>query len=166
MRDRAIWLLSITGRLSENLAAALLVGIVALNLLAVFYRFVLVDPIGWTEEAMRYSIVWATYLGAASALWRGEHMVLDLISPLEGLGIHRVLQVLSLLAIITFCLIVLWVGYPLAIANARQVSPVMNISMFWPYLAIPVGCTLIALKAALLIIVGTTAPDDAELDAQ
>ena len=146
-------ILTITGRLGESLAAGLLLSIVALNVLAVFFRFVLSDPIGWTEETMRYAIVWATYLGAGSALWRGEHMVLDLIARFEGQMIHRILRALSLLAIAAFCIIILSVGYPLAMANARQVSPVMNISMFWPYLAIPVGCTLITLKALLLLFV-------------
>jgi len=49
--------------------ALLLVAVVAISLIGVVYRFGLVDPIGWTGEAMRYAVVWATFL-ARTALWR------------------------------------------------------------------------------------------------
>ena len=53
---------------TETIAAVLLVFIVVANFLGVFYRYGLRDPIGWTEEGMRYAVVWATFLAASAAL--------------------------------------------------------------------------------------------------
>ena len=42
---------------TESIGALLLLGIVIINFLQVFYRYVLFDPLGWTEETMRYSVL-------------------------------------------------------------------------------------------------------------
>lgn len=47
-------------------------GVVAF--VAVFYRFVLHDPITWSEEAARYMMVWVTFLGAGYAMGKGKHI--------------------------------------------------------------------------------------------
>ncbi len=122
------------------------------NFLGVFYRYVLRDPIGWTEEGMRYAVVWATFLAASAALYRGEHMVMNLFESLAVAWLKWVLHILGLLAIAAFCIIVISEGLPLAIHNWKQVSPTMNIPMFWPYVAVSVGLILMLLKTIALLL--------------
>ena len=139
-------------RLTEGAAALLLLLIVVINLIGVFFRFILVDPIGWTEEGMRYAVVWATFLAASAALWRGEHMVMNVLGAVPSALVRRIGHILSLLAIATFCAIICWEGYPLAWRNLGQVSPVMQMPMLVPYIAVSVGCTLMGLKALVLMV--------------
>ena len=40
---------------------------VVLNVLQVFTRYALNDPLFWTEEMIRYTTVWLTFVGAAAA---------------------------------------------------------------------------------------------------
>lgn len=141
--------------ISESAAALLLAFIVVINALGVFYRYGLRDPIGWTEEAMRYAVVWATFLGASAALYRGEHMVMDLLDDLAGPRLRRALHVVVMLCIASFCLVVLTYGLRLAVRNAQQVSPTMNIPMLWPYLAVSVGAGLMLFFSLVLACFGT-----------
>jgi TRAP-type C4-dicarboxylate transport system permease small subunit len=139
-------------RISESAAALLLAFIVVANALGVFYRYVLVDPIGWTEEGMRYAVIWATFLAGAAALYRGEHMVLNLFDNVAVLWLRWAAHILVLLCIAAFCIVVAWQGWPLAVRNWRQVSPTMNIPMFFPYVAVTVGAVLMLLKTIALVL--------------
>ena len=90
---RFCWWLTV---ISESIAALLLAFIVVVNALGVFYRYVLVDPIGWTEESMRYAVIWATFLAGAAALYRGEHMVLNLFENVAALWLREPLSAAKL----------------------------------------------------------------------
>ncbi len=141
---------AVLARFCEAVAALLLAFIVVANFLGVLYRYGLRDPIGWTEEAMRYAIVWAVFLGAVAALHRGEHMVLTLLDEAVGRRVRRLLHSLVMLLIATFCVVVLVFGIQLALRNWNQVSPTMNLRMFWPYLAVPTGAALMLLQSLVL----------------
>ncbi len=139
----------------------LLFAVIAINMIGVFFRFVINDPIGWTEEIMRYLVIWATFLAASAALFRGEHMTINVFENFPILWLRRVIHVVALLCVGTMCVVMIWQGYPLAIKNAAQLSPTMQILMMWPYLAIPVAGTLMLFKvvALLLMPLGATAAD-------
>lgn len=137
---------------TESIAAVLLALIVVANFLAVFYRYVLFDPIGWTEEGMRYAVVWATFLASSAALYRGEHMVLDLFGGFAMAWLRWALHLFVLVCVGTFCVVVIWYAWPLALRNWRQVSPTMNIQMFWPYASVAVGFTLMLFKTFVLLV--------------
>lgn len=147
---------AVLSRFCEAMAAVLLAFIVVVNFLGVLYRYGLRDPIGWTEEAMRYAVVWAVFLGAVAALHRGEHMVLTLLDGAVGRRGRRLLHGLVMLLIAAFCAVVVAFGVQLALRNWNQVSPTMNLRMFWPYLAVPTGAALMLVQSLVL---GLLAPD-------
>lgn len=140
-------------RLGEGIAAALLAVLVVINGVAVYYRFVLNSPIGWSEEILRYCVIWLTFIAAGAVLRAGEHFALDLATSLKSARMRAALGVIIYLVIVVFCVLVAYLGYNVAMRNRMQVSPVLEISMMWPYLAIPVGMALMAIEAALLLIV-------------
>lgn len=154
---------AILTRVCETGAALLLAFIVAVNFLGVLYRYGLRDPIGWTEEAMRYAIVWATFLGATAALWRGEHMVLDLFDGIAGPRLRRLLVGATMLCIAAFCAVVVVHGVRLSLRNWHQVSPTMNIRMFWPYSAVTLGAALMLLQSLVLACWPRTEPPPCDL---
>ena len=147
--------------LAEGAGAVLLFAVIAINMVGVFFRFVMNDPIGWTEEIMRYLVIWATFLAASAALFRGEHMTINVFEKLPVRWLRRAIHVAALLCVGVMCVVMIWQGYPLAVKNAGQLSPTMQILMMWPYLAIPVAGTLMLLKVVALIIMpeGATAAD-------
>ena len=139
-------------RATEAIAACLLVAVILMNLAQVFFRYVLVDPISWTEETMRYSTTWMVMLAAAPAFLRREHMEISLFDGVKSPRVRRVVNLVMHACVAGFCLLLIWEGFPAAIDNMRQVSPAVRIPMTIPYLAIPVGATLILINTVAMML--------------
>lgn len=132
---------------TEGLAAIILALLVMVNLLAVTFRYGLNEPLVWTEETLRYLMVWVAMAGAAAALLRDEHMAVDLPGLFAGPRVRRLARAVTLLFVLAFALVVLWFAAPMAERNAAQVSPAARIPMVWPYLALVVGAAGLAINA-------------------
>ncbi|WP_165354758.1 TRAP transporter small permease [Tropicimonas sp. IMCC6043] len=137
---------------TEALTALLLVAVVLLNLAQVFFRYVLIDPISWSEEAMRYTTTWMVMLAAAPALLRQEHMAVDILQYETPPRLRRVVRLISQACVAAFCILLIWKGLPAAIDNMRQVSPAIRVPMTLPYLAVPVGAMLILINTIALML--------------
>jgi TRAP-type C4-dicarboxylate transport system permease small subunit len=94
--------------LIEHAATLLFILFFIAVLLQVFYRYVLSQPLTWSEEAARYLNIWAVLLAAALAVKRSEHLRVDLIDlwlarwPLRlRLGFHVLGTLLSALVVVT-----------------------------------------------------------------
>lgn len=152
MQVRALRLAEWLTRAAESIGALLMLAIVVINFLQVFFRYVLFDPLGWTEEAMRYSVVWMTFLVAGAVLYRGEQLSIDPFSGVLPARLRRAQSILILLLIAIFCLLLVVYGWPQAVRNIRQLSPSAQIPMIVPYISVVVGGVLMLLKAICLMI--------------
>ena len=137
---------------TEALTGLLLLVVVLLNLAQIFFRYVVVDPISWSEEAMRYATTWMVMLAAAPALLRQEHMAVDFLQYETPPKLRRVVRFVSHCCVAAFCLLVIWKGFPAAIDNMRQVSPAIRVPMTLPYLAVPVGAVLILINTLAMML--------------
>ena len=150
-------------RLADLIAGIALATIVVVNLLAVFMRYVMLDSISWSEEAIRYLAIWMTFLGAASASWLDEHMDMNLFAGLSNVRFqawHKAsLQVLTL----AFGVLVCWQGVVYVKLNGMQTAPTTGLPMFWIYSAIAFGGLLLALVALVKMLDAFSPPPrDAE----
>lgn len=151
LRQYADYLSTVLIRFGEIAAALLLGSVVVINGVAVFYRYVLNSPIGWSEEILRYLVIWSAYLAAGALLRAGEHFTLELMGNFVTGRVASFLDCLIYLSVGAFCLTVTVLGFEYALGNWGQVSPVLQIPMTWPTLAIPVGCAIMALESFLLL---------------
>lgn len=158
--------LALLVRVTEHVSAALILIVVICNAAQIFWRYVLIDPLGFTDETMRYCMVWVTFLAGSGLVFRREHMATSLFdNPRLGL-IRRIGQSVVLIAIAAYAAFFTWNGLPLALRNASQLSPSAQIPMIYPYIAVPVGGVLIVIYALWLLFV-PSAPlvDDPDEDA-
>ncbi|WP_428268189.1 TRAP transporter small permease [Haliangium sp.] len=131
--------------------AALMMAMFGLVFTNVVTRYGLGISIAWAEEVARYLMIWTTFLGAGLALREGRHVAVDLL--LDRLPraattwIRRAIAALMLafLAALTY-LGAQFVGFGWA-----QESPVTQIPMGVPYLAIPLGALLFAVHLVFLL---------------
>src|SRR3990170_7727102 len=68
-------------RLAQLEATVLILLVVAMTVvvfLQIFYRYVLAQPLYWSEELARYLFVWLSILGATLGLQRSGHFGLDI----------------------------------------------------------------------------------------
>ena len=70
---------NIINQLTEYVIAAMMAAKTIVISMQVFTRYVLNDPLTWTEEVARYLMVWVCFLGSAMALKYGEHISVSFI---------------------------------------------------------------------------------------
>ena len=138
-------------RLADQSAGWLLLAICLLNIAAVFMRYVMLNSISWSEEAIRYMAVWMTFLGVASASWLDEHMDMNLFDTIPSETFQRFHRAFLHLLAAVFGAIVLWQGSIYVTLNGMQTAPTTGLAMAWIYSAIPVGGLLVVLVSLVKI---------------
>ncbi|HEX2556275.1 MAG TPA: TRAP transporter small permease [Microvirga sp.] len=89
--------------LAELIAALLFVAMFAAFLLQVFTRYVLNDPVSWTQEFVLIAYIWIVFWCAAFLLRERDHITFDMISSALPPGLRRILAiVLTALVAIAF----------------------------------------------------------------
>jgi TRAP-type C4-dicarboxylate transport system permease small subunit len=115
-------------------------------LLQVFFRFVIYIPFPWSEESARYLMIWMGMVGAAAAMRYGRHIGVTVLIERLPPRVYRFLSPFTDLAMVAFLVVMAREGFRLAVENAVQYSPAMNLPMLVPYLAIPIGAALMILE--------------------
>lgn len=113
---------------------------------SVFLRYGLSRGLDWTEELGRYLMIWMGFLGASLALRNGAHVGVDMLRNALPPPLRRVVILVGSLLVFGFFAMVAQQGIRLVRMVWPQESLVLPISMFWPYLAIPVGAVLMLLQ--------------------
>jgi TRAP-type C4-dicarboxylate transport system permease small subunit len=132
----------LVGRIEMAAAGTIIAAICCTVLLQVLFRYLFHSPLAWTEELARYLQVWLTTIGAAMGVRMGMHFKLDVIHlaiPKHALHYYRAI---ILLASLLFIGMLAYYGSVMLETVQRQQSPAMSVSMFYPYLALPVGAGL------------------------
>jgi len=133
-------------RCTETAIMVLMAFLVAIVVLSVFYRYILLWPLTWSEEVGRYVMIWLGFLAASIAVRQGLHVGVDFVVQWVRPGIAAWLRGLARAVMIGFLLIVMGYGFILVTNLWDQWSPVLSVRMTWPYLAIPVGSLLMLIQ--------------------
>ena len=120
--------------------------------LQVLCRYVLIQPLHWSEELARYLFIWLSILGAALGLQKRGHFGLDFFYRMLPDKERGFLQLLIHLFMGGVSLVILIQGVKLVQATVLQKSPAMEISMGWAYACLPVGAGLMAIHLLVMII--------------
>jgi TRAP-type C4-dicarboxylate transport system permease small subunit len=81
-------------RFGEMIAALLFIAMFAAFLLQIFTRYVLNDPVTWTQEFVLIVYIWIVFWCAAFLLHEREHITFDMVYVSLPPGPRRVLAVL------------------------------------------------------------------------
>jgi TRAP-type C4-dicarboxylate transport system permease small subunit len=147
--------------LAAVLACAMLAIAASLGLWQIVTRFIIQRPAEWTEVLIRFSLIWMVFLGVAQAFRIGAMVSVDVLYRLSGRRMRRVLDTLVALAALVLIAITVWVGWDYAQRGRVQtVIGLEDVSMFWAYLALPVG----GLFSALAIVGNWLEPKRLELE--
>ncbi len=129
-----------TTALSLAVACAMLVIASSLGLFQIFTRFILATPAEWTEVLIRFSLIWMVFMGIPAAFRQGAMVSVDVLYRHSGPAGRRVLGAIAAAAALALIGVVIWWGWDYA--NRGKVQSVVGlegVSMFWAYLALPVG---------------------------
>jgi TRAP-type C4-dicarboxylate transport system permease small subunit len=129
-------------RITHGIAAAMLAVAALLVFYQVLTRFVLNDAAVWSEVLARAVIVWGVFLIMGPAIRTGKMIPIDVLRSLlpenKQIWIIRVVTA----AIALFLCILIWFGYKMTLRVVNQQVAMLNVSVAWFYMAIPIGALL------------------------
>ena len=121
-------------------ACAMLAVAAALGMFQILMRFVFEQPAEWTEVLIRFSLIWMVFLGVPAAFRQGAMVSVDVLHRLGSPRLKRVLDWVVALAALTLVAIIVWWGWDYTQrGGAQSMAGLESVSMFWAYLAMPVG---------------------------
>jgi TRAP-type C4-dicarboxylate transport system permease small subunit len=121
-------------------ACAMLLIASSLGLFQILTRFVLEQPAEWTEVLIRFSLIWMVFMGIPTAFRQGAMVSVDVLYRWSPPQIKRVLDFVVCGAALLLIGIIIYWGWDYANRGSVQsVIGLEGVSMFWAYLALPVG---------------------------
>lgn len=120
----------------------------------VVLRYVLNYSLSWSEEVARYLIVWFVFIGSSIAVREKAHATMDaLVTYLPDKG-KRIFSTIANLISIVFCVFLIWSGSGIvsSVIEFGSVTPSTGMPMYIPYLALPVGASLMLIRFLQLLV--------------
>lgn len=136
--------MKIFNKTEEAFVGISMMAVTILLFINIILRFFFSAGISWTEEFVRYAIIWITFIGGSICFRRGIHVGIDvLIDYLPTKGKKILSFIINLMAIaLMFFLIKFGIDLVIFSMNTGQLTPALQIKMYWVYLAIPIGALL------------------------
>jgi TRAP-type C4-dicarboxylate transport system permease small subunit len=129
-------------------SCAMLAVAASLGFWQIITRFLLERPSEWTEVLIRFSLIWMVFMGIAAAFRQGAMVCVDVLYRWSGARTRRFLDWAVALVSIALLVLIVWIGWDYAQRGKMQsVAGLEEMSMFWAYLAMPVGSVFAILGA-------------------
>ncbi|MCX8013194.1 MAG: TRAP transporter small permease subunit [Rectinema sp.] len=162
--------LQIVRRLSEfldrivSMLCALMFGAMTLDvIIGVFFRFVLRNPLNFTEELARYLMIWGASIAISLGISAGEHVGLTVIlDSLKNIKAKKFLLIIINSLVLLFLLFMLLYSLLTTLEARNQFSTGLGITMVLPKLAIPVAM-LFSIVQIVLVTIMILADQDGKL---
>ena len=119
--------------------AVLLSFMTILVLIQVFSRYVLNSPVAFTEELVRYSLIWTGFIGAAYAFSTREHMSLTLVRDKFTGKAHTFSSGGTSLILLLAIFVITIGGFKLAVSASREFSALLGIPRSLVYSIAPIS---------------------------
>lgn len=131
---------SVINKVLAALCTILLVFMTFLVIWQVFTRYVLNDPASFTEELVRYSLIWTGFIGAAYAFSTREHMALTFLRDKLEPNKKRFVTIGVDVLILLFAFAILFIGgTKLAFAASMEYSALLGVPRSLVYAMAPVS---------------------------
>lgn len=141
-------------RFEEFFLVFTLVAMVLLIFGQVIGRYVLGSSPSWTEELARYIHIFQVWIGASYAVKLREHIrVGAFIERFQGL-VRQILETISILIWFLIAVFLAFYGTELVLKSLAngQVTPAMQLPMWMPFVAIPLGGAGMAIRLVIQIV--------------
>lgn len=123
----------VTEKTIDVLAVLLLTGIFVLGLAQVIWRWIIKDPIVWSEELIQLIYVWICYLGWAIAERKDSHIRITAIHNMLPKKAQKWLQIFCHILCIIFSVLMIWYGIKLVQTglNRTAISIAVNYGLVY-----------------------------------
>lgn len=112
----------VTEKTIDVMAVLLLTGIFVLGLAQVIWRWLIKDPIVWSEELIQLIYVWICYLGWAIAERKDAHIRITAVHNMLPKTAQKYLQIFCHLLCILFSVLMIWYGIKLVGTGMKRTA--------------------------------------------
>lgn len=145
--------MKILNKVIEYILAILVIVMVAGCFWQIFTRFILKNPSQWTEELLRYALIWLTMLGVPYAYGKEQHIAIGFITDsFTKKGTLKDKIFIEILILFLSVFVMVAGGTMVAINAVGQTSPAMHLPMQFYYIGVPIcGVLMIIYSVQRLI---------------
>lgn len=119
----------------------------------VFTRYILNDPSIFTEELVRFILIWTSFLGAAYAFGTRQHMALIFLKEgTKGVAKKSIYVFIDFVVLILAALVLIKGGYNLASSVMTIKTPILGIPKGLVYMIGPISGVIITIYQIINII--------------
>jgi TRAP-type transport system small permease protein len=126
---------------------------VAVVISGVFARYLLQNPMSWTEEVSRFLMNWMALLGASIATRHRAHLGLVYFVQKFPISVQRLSKLLMDILIMVFLYLLTVEGFQMALTAKEQIEPTTGITMNYILICVPLAGLLLMIQLALQMIV-------------
>lgn len=113
----------------------------------VFFRYVLNDPLVWSDELARYLFVWTAFLGWIIAARRRSHLSIGMLVAKLPPRAAAACRVAGALVAVAFAGVLGWYGWRIMVRNLDVDTTALPLSMGVVYAIVPLAALAVALYA-------------------
>ncbi|MEA3359143.1 MAG: TRAP transporter small permease [Thermodesulfobacteriota bacterium] len=149
------WFRHVIDHLDGIIRVVLWIGISLIMFTVVFHvvgRYFFGKTYMGSMELVRYTTIWVSLLGASVAFGSGEHVGITSLQNALSKQSWFWISILGNLLLCVFLVAMAIGGVEITLRNLHQTSLGLQIPMFYPYLAIPVGALFMLLYVLLNIL--------------
>ena len=128
-------------------SSVLLAIMIAIMVAQVVLRYGFSNSLLWAEEVVRFLMIWISLFAATVALWRRQHIAVDVLTTRLPERIQRVLGTVVELVTIAFVVTLSACGWTYLEVVEVTRSPALGITMNWIYLAVPISMGFMGIMA-------------------
>lgn len=129
----------ISMKIISVIISLLVFSVMLITISAVFARYILNKPIPWYEEISMMLFAWYVFLGAGLAIRKDTVVSVDLVYEKFSPTLKKISSFFTSILSIGIYVMIIYLGYQLAIRMYQSVTPYLNISFRYIYISIPIG---------------------------
>ena len=135
------------------LAIALVAAIALIVISSVIFRYGFNNSLAWSEDAAKFLMVWLAFIGAPLGFHHGAHVAIELVPQGAPPALRRILRSLVYAVVLVLMVVLTWHAWLFAWNGRTQVAlTIGDVSMFWIFLAMPIGAAVMAAVALELLL--------------
>lgn len=126
-------------------------GLFIVFVIQIFFRYVLNNPLSWTQEIAGILYVWIVCIGSATIVKEREHVSFDLLYESVAPHKRKFLALLGTGFVLVVLLLSLYGNYDYIAFTARQKTPTLRLPMTVVFSAFGVFMVLLIVNSAIRI---------------
>lgn len=141
---------SILDKTMSSIMSLVMLVLIIFGTWQIFSRWILGDPSTFTDELLRYLLIWAGMIGAAYCFFHDKHIKLTLLtSRLKGKALLAFNIIGEIVVIIFVVYVYIYGGIQMVTQNVNQLTAVMRLPMSMIYACLPVSGVFVILSKIL-----------------